>query len=353
MDFSFNMLQVCEILGISVPPSRNNFNIPCPVCDEHGGGKHLNINLSKHVFCCPKCQEHGGMLDLYSLFTGKSTKDAYAEIQDRLTGCSGSPVEYKKYNTVPEVIETPLMDVQTRNRTYTAMLESLSLSQSHRDNLHARGLSDEAIERFGYKSCPIFGTALLARNLREAGYDLKGVPGFFKDDNDRWEFACRKRGILIPVRDANGLIQGLQIRLDDTSERKYRWISSRGLNDGTASETWCHVSGDIGEECPIITEGPLKADIVHEMLDRTVIAVPGVNSLAHLDEDVLPKLRCSGVTKVYIAFDMDYITNPHVKSGRDQLKEKLSKAGLDFVTYVWDPMYKGIDDYVTRKQRKE
>ena len=138
--------------------------------------------------------------------------------------------------------------------------------------------------------------------------------------------------------------------MDDATDRKYRWISSRDLPDGTASETWCHVVGDISEDFPIITEGPLKADIVSEYLHRTVIAVPGVNSLGHLKDDVLPSLQKCGVTKIYIGFDMDYVTNPHVKNGRDQLKSMLSEFGLQYVTYVWNPYYKGLDDYVTRKR---
>ena len=42
------------------------------------------------------------------------------------------------------------------------------------------------------------------------------------------------------------MIQGLKIRLDDTDDprRKYRWLSSRDMTDGTRSYSWVHVTGD-------------------------------------------------------------------------------------------------------------
>ena len=46
------------------------------------------------------------------------------------------------------------------------------------------------------------------------------------------------------------------------------------------------------------------------------------------------------------AFDMDYMTNPNVENGYSRLQEVLSKVGIQYGTYLWDPQYKGLDDYV-------
>ena len=342
------MIQVCSILSIPVPDHKTNFNIPCPVCDYSGSGKHLNINIQKNVFCCPKCSEKGGILDLYVLMTGLSRKEAFNEIQMRLTGNVTRSVKFAQYEH-PPVIENPLTDIQTRDQTYKALLSRLKLTKQHHDNLLNRGLNDAQVEMFGYKSAPTFGTSILAKGLREDGYSLQGVPGFYRNDKGEWDFYT-KRGILIPVRNMYGFIQGLQIRLDESSDRKYRWISSRDMTDGTASETWCHFVGDPAADCPIITEGPLKADIVSQYMGRTVIAVPGVNSLSHL-RDVLQELRDRGVRTIYIGFDMDYISNPHVKSGREQLQAILEEYGFCYKTYIWNPYFKGLDDYVTRNKK--
>ena len=52
------------------------------------------------------------------------------------------------------------------------------------------------------------GCGSLARRLLEESLYLAGVPGFYKEDG-RWSMKFPGRGILIPVRDVKGRIQGL------------------------------------------------------------------------------------------------------------------------------------------------
>ena len=59
-------------------------------------------------------------------------------------------------------------------------------------------LTDEAIERLGYKSTPVVGFHALAQSLLDEGYTLFGVPGFYRDKDGRWTMAVWRRGILIP-----------------------------------------------------------------------------------------------------------------------------------------------------------
>ena len=66
----------------------------------------------------------------------------------------------------------------------------------------------------------------IVRAVIMEGHYLAGVPGFYKNDQDVWTFVSGKRGILIPVRDADGNIQVLQVRRDETDNRKYRWVST-------------------------------------------------------------------------------------------------------------------------------
>ena len=92
----------------------------------------------------------------------------------------------------------------------------------------SRGLSDEEIDRLGYRTTPVVGMQTIARQLQSSGYYLSGVPGFYRKDGN-WSFACESRGILIPVRDSKGRIQGMQIRRDNATRRKFRWVSSLSL----------------------------------------------------------------------------------------------------------------------------
>ncbi len=43
---------------------------------------------------------------------------------------------------------------------------------------------------------------------------------------------------------------------------------------------------------------------------------------------------------------MDLATNEHVQNGYRSLTELLSQMGFHFGTYLWDPQYKGLDDYI-------
>ena len=85
--------------------------------------------------------------------------------------------------------------------------------------------------------------------------------------------------------------------------------------------------------------------MVHQLTGQTVLAVPGVNALTHLEKTLLT-LRELGVRHIMTAFDMDFLSNPHVQSGYDALTQKLMTLGFRYGTYLWDPGYNGLDDYV-------
>ena len=91
------------------------------------------------------------MFDMYAYFANVPRKDVYKELcwkMGKNQGQSGEP--RKNVPTVPPVteeIESPLMDIESRHATYTALLSKLSLAKDHRDNLRGRGLLDEEIDK--------------------------------------------------------------------------------------------------------------------------------------------------------------------------------------------------------------
>lgn len=243
-----------------------------------------------------------------------------------------------------EVKESPVADIETRHRTYTALLEKLSLASDHTENLLGRGLKEDEIMKLGYKTTPVVGMTKIAKELVQEGCELSGVPGFYRTESDAWKFTINQRGILIPVRDGKGRIQGMQIRRDDAKKRKFRWVSSSELKSGCKAEGWTHLAGPPAKTI-LLTEGPMKADVIHALTGLTVLAVPGVNALTQL-EIALKQLRELGLQKIMTAFDMDMATNPHVQKGYQQLLLLLDQMGFQFGTYLWDGSFKGLDDYV-------
>jgi len=235
-------------------------------------------------------------------------------------------------------------DIEIRHAVYNGLLSMLPLAADHTRNLQQRGLSEQAILDNGYRTIPVIGEKSLARRLQATGHKLAGVPGFYLDMDGQWSFISNQRGILIPVRDSKGRIQGMQVRRDNISKRKYRWVSSNGMNGGRGAEGWVHIAGQPAERV-ILTEGPLKADVIHCLTGLTVVAVPGVNSLKHL-ETTLEELIETGTKRVMTAFDMDFLQNSHVETGYTELINLLGRMDLLYGTYLWDPAFNGLDDYI-------
>lgn len=340
----FHIWDVVSVLGLpQAPAGRSSYYIFCPCCDSKPGSKHLNINLRKEVFRCPKCGVSGGIFDLYALYTGVSRSDVRKEMLDRMGRTEMQHIRKKKVE-IKEVKESAVADIETRDRTYQALLSCFSLTQEHKENLLGRGLTEEEIEKYGYRSTPSADITEIVYKIKKEGCELAGVPGFYRTSSDVWKFMGNQRGIFIPVRDCQGRIQGMQVRKDQIKKRKFRWVSSGEMNAGCKAEGWTHLAGRPAEKI-LLTEGPMKADVIHALSGDTVLAVPGVNALTQL-EKTLRQLQEMGLRKVMTAFDMDMFSNPHVQKGYQNLLGLLDRLELSFGSYTWDSRYKGLDDYI-------
>ena len=127
-------------------------------------------------------------------------------------------------------------------------------------------------------------------------------------------------------------------------KRKFRWVSSAELPDGCRAEGWIHIVGPVREQV-LLTEGPMKSDVIHHLTGQTVIAVPGVNALTQLEATLIELMKL-GVKRIMTAFDMDFMKNPHVQNGYSDLVRMLNRMGITFGTYLWQPEYNGLDDYI-------
>jgi len=215
-----------------------------------------------------------------------------------------------------------------------------------------RGLSDTEIARNRYATYPSSTTIPCRRTAKLAAqFDLTGVPGFFRY-GDHWRFAAGGPGFFVPVRDVQCRIQACQVRLDYGSTR-YIWFSSATANQGgTSSGTPIHFARpwravSTGEA--IITEGPLKADVIAERLDACVVAVAGVNAFqdgfGRWLREQLPMLRT-----VLIGFDSDWHLKPQVENAMLRLMATVEGAGLEGGLLDWSgAKAKGLDDLLNEE----
>ena len=235
----------------------------------------------------------------------------------------------------------PLASIPRRDLIYNALLWELTLSDSHREHLHKRGLSDTDIEDLGYKTLPPDGRATAIRSLVNAGFHMAGVPGFYFENND--VRLLGEPGILIPIRDVQGMINGLQVRADKTDGGKYRWISSASKPFGCSSGAPIHVSHPEYANGEFwITEGALKADIAAIKIQRCILAIAGVGNWP----GVIPIVRTLAPARVIVAFDMDKLTNHAVQLHHDALLTYLINHEIRTFEADWDSSFNGLDDLI-------
>ena len=332
----------CGLVLDSRTLRRREVEATCPFCGDHGKGKyHLSLNTATDQFRCNLCGAHGNSVSLYARLHGVNNKQAFQELSKE-TNVYPIPKQPTPQNTETERQPVPL---EERHIAYTAMLNHLTLLDRHHENLLERGLSEERIIRNQYRSMPETeqGRRLLASLLRSCGFDLLGIPGFRTYYGD-WTLAG-PNGFLIPVRDKNGLIQGLKIRLDDAdNDRKYRWLSSRDMTNGTRSYSWVHVTGDTTSKRAYLTEGPLKGDVASFLAhDALFVCIGGGNSL----DGPTKTLRGLGGTEGGGGKGKDQSTKPGGrKTIQTMRKEVQAVKHLKYTKYTWDPAYKGVDDYL-------
>lgn len=366
-DFPFGIQDVAALLPLQWKRDYSKGSYyNCPFCGDTRGKMSIDINLDS--WRCNYCCEHGGMLSLYARIKGISNSEAYREICDLLSNDKKS-VYSDTVSPAPHgrerAVEAKLADIQTVHKTLNAMLDMLTLSAEHKKHLiEVRGLTDEQIRKLKYRSTPPFYSCKkIARSLLEKGVNLDGVPGFYVKDGE-WtvRFHSKIAGILIPARGVDGLIRGIQIRLDvpikddgDNSEKsgtKYIWFSSSGKEKGVSSGSPVHFVGDPFARTVFITEGILKADVSHYLMKRSFIAIAGINNTAKL-ELTFNMLKANGTQIIVEAADMDKFRNENVLRGVSNIYFVAKKCGLEFKRLTWNPNYKGIDDWQLALKRQQ
>ena len=365
-EFPFNIMDVAELLHLHIRRRQaDSVYADCPICGDKRG--KMNINFAKNLWRCNYCNEGGGMLSLYGKVYGISNSESYREICDTLqNGLTAPEYTAKELPEQAAIEQSVLASPQEIHQTFSMLLELLTLTPQHRKHLHeVRGLTDEQIERLGYKSTPPFYLCRsLAQKLRSRGCKVEGVPGFYVGKDDKWtvNFNSVTAGIIIPAKGIDGMIRGAQIRLDhplkdkdDPPEKtgvKYLTLSSTGKRMGTTSGSPIHFVGDPCSRVVYVTEGCLKADVAHALMHRTFVATLGVNNTAKLDE-LFAFLHRNGTEEIIEAEDMDKYSNEMVGKGASKIYALAAKHGMRCRRLTWNPNYKGIDDWQLALRRKE
>lgn len=307
---------------------RSSLKTPCPICGKDGCGQ------SDDLIICWRIQD--------------------GAIKRAINGAW----IHTKINAMPHLvqrrIETPLASIERRDAVYSAMLAALSLNQTHGEHLaNDRRLSKTTIIRAGFRSVPswMLGDAIAAELSKR--WELKGVPGFWRKEG-KWRLRfAGVDGFFIPIKNAVGQIEALQIRAF-SGESKYLLVSSNELTDGVSSGAPHHWTGHKSETV-IVTEGALKAEVIAEAKRRRNENdfVIGLVSVSTFEESFGANLKrvCPFVKTVQLAFDSDWRTNDKVQKQMQRLANSIKAAGLKLQVLCWESEAKGYDDELLRGER--
>jgi hypothetical protein len=234
------------------------------------------------------------------------------------------------------------LSLETRHAIISAALELLDLRKEAAADLYRRGLIDDDLQVGGYRSLP--ATANKKRFLgvlidRFGETLLQQCPGFTNDNGqtDFWtarQIGGASDGYLIPYRDENGFITGIQVRWADGKYKTFR-------NSRTA--VIYHLAGRADQSKELyITEGGLKAQVSHRHGGVTVLGLPG-QGLSPDHIAAIQRLRPGCIVEA-----LDQEDNKHTEAARTRWLKALAETGLPLYRAVWEGSDlggpKGLDD---------
>jgi putative DNA primase/helicase len=309
---------------------------PCPICKR--ADSRCRIRDDKASVLCRHVEE-GGRPHICS-----NGETAWFH---QLVDAPVSNGEYSRPHAATGKTDAPLpnpADPDVLDAVYNAMLDRLSLSDSHRQSLSKRQLGAEAIERNRYRTMINGRQESLAKELAgEFGREtILLVPGFIEDGHKKLSMSCCP-GLLIPVRDEPGRIIRMSNRPDIVKNgAKYLWLSSArfgGPSSGAVPHVplASHSSGTIGR----ITEGALKSDISVELDGVPTIGAPGVG----VWKACISIAGALGWQTVCAAYDADWHGNKDVAGALYSLGTGITEGGFNLQFATWDEAdAKGLDD---------
>lgn len=298
---------------------------------------------------------------------------------------------YQKKERSPSPELTPAKSIEERDFIYNLFLSCCPLKKEDRQYLKThRGLTDEQIDKKGYRSAPnrsilfsekdnritegfsSFTQALAMQKIKKE--DVLGVPGFYlekkriKNEEKELLTFSKATGILIPCKDANGLIQAIQIDpkaklKEHWKGPKYYWWSSAHADKLTNSKLskGCSAGAPIGvvypkklkTSCIFITEGDYKAESIARYFGGIAISLQGVGNWKGITETLYGVQNSSEYQSfsdkkkdLIVAFDGDMVYNYAVFSQLKKMTDHIH-CMYDFKLYYlcWHIKYgKGIDD---------
>ena len=221
-----------------IPSNRSN---PCPICTDIKGrcrSKQTDFTLpdgstnSDRQFLCMRVhQDNNGYK-----FTGDTSDGLWGkfisfDLSESLSLAWGKGRNCQSsYSAKPKITKRSpriksknkpslqhLLSIPQRHHAIERVLSQLPLTIAHRKSLIKRGFTDQQIKQYSFKSVRYQQPLVEPVSDRLAGVAPEG------------RYLTNKfSGLIVPIRNEEGLYIGWQYRLDKTSNHRYLWAKSNG-----------------------------------------------------------------------------------------------------------------------------
>ena len=326
---------------------------PCPLCGDHNKPDSDRFRATRGdsvpvLIACRSCLDP---------LQGEARAKRIKEITRAVFGESTPPHVCSGNGVNPAKAGIQIAEADTLDRAYRIVLDRLTLSQRHREDLRRRGLSESYTQLAQFRTLPEGqGDAIAGALLDELGEEARRVPGVHPVE-------CRfiaYPGLIIPVRDARTRIVALRVRKDEGDPR-YSFVSSASVEPGPGPGAPAHVpvirpkpatrkdvtTGNVTEYHPTarVTEGELKADVVTALSierEEPSLLTIGLNGPSAF-EAAVPALKALETETVIVALDSDAREKRPVAAALRRTVDGLRESGFDVELETWAGP-KGIDD---------
>lgn len=386
---------------------RDEYKMPAGVCPFHKDKTPGSFTYSDRYrsFTCWSCNTKGDAIKFVQEYEKLSFEKSVLKIAVLFDVIRVEQVEqYFQGNGFEEVVirkvrsyEQPAMELEESYRASIDVIHNVLsllaegesimgedkplLSEQHLKHLmEERELDEEAIKDGDYFTMPSRTSRYLRvffKELKERfDYEpnkVEGVPGFYKMNNkpaDRMYTFATKKGMGIPIRDAEGILTGIQIRRDKIKkgESRYVWLSSgfanaeEDLSFGTGSHSPIHVSypkENKFDNVLFLTEGVFKSQAIARSFHSVALSLQGILNWKHglfPTIDLVEQVEQTNIEHFYLAFDSDIRSNIHVYEAVRDIIHTVKKFDADIqLHYVWwdGDFGKGIDDLIQGGHQKQ
>ncbi|MDY6803523.1 MAG: plasmid replication protein, CyRepA1 family [Cyanobacteriota bacterium] len=307
----------------------------CPIC----AGARKDCRQSEDLIFCmgdnPNPEYHFLKHDVngFGIYIEKKLREEQNE-DKKAAWVAQKKAEREAREAAEKERHSQSLDIQERDKHFRELLKQIPLSDRHKKNLLARGLTESEIRRGMFRT--VRNHQLLKQPVNPK------LPGVSKD-GDRWVNAG---GLLVPVW--QGLkIAGCQIRLDYATEDKYRWLKSNKntshLDNGEIPIAI--INPNRGETIGLCESTGIKPFIASRRLNQAFIGASGRN-FKSVKKQIYKAIKDRSKDKPLILYpDANCLNDPQTFTQYENLYKLLIEWGYQLSVADWGQFFnKAIGD---------